>query len=176
MKMGPGLFWGLLLIVVGFSIIFKVVFGVNIFRVVVAVFFVLIGIKILIGKPNFHFKGNSDSDVVFRDKRFDDFPTTDKEFSTVFGKSIYDFRNSPVPLNKNIHIEFNTVFGETEIYLPPDLPVKIKAEAVFGAAKLPNNNTAVFGSANYITDHDTSTTDFITIEVHTVFGNTEIRQ
>ena len=42
---------------------------------------------------------------------------------------------------KQINLEFNIIFGNSEIHLPPGLPVRIKAEAVFGSAKLPNDNT-----------------------------------
>lgn len=174
MKMGVGVFWGIVLILIGASIIFKVIFDVSIFRIIIAVVFILIGIKILVGKSAFHLGSNHD--VIFHKNYYNEFPVSDKEYNTIFGKSVYDFSKSGIPTNKNIKLEFNTVFGDSEIILPSDLPVKVKAEAVFGSAKLPNNNTAVFGSADYISSHDSASTDFVYIEVHTVFGNTEIKQ
>lgn len=174
MKMGIGLFWGIILIVIGFSIVFKVIFDINVFRIIIAIFFILIGIKILVGKSAFHYS-SKDNDVVFNDKYYTEFPTSDKEYNTIFGKSVYDFSDAPIYVNNPIKLEFNTIFGDSEIRLPEGLPVKIKADAVFGAAKMPNNNTAVFGSTNYVTEHDSSS-KFVNIEVNTIFGNTEVKQ
>lgn len=175
MKMGAGLFWGLILIAIGVSIIFKVVFDISIMRIFVAVLFILIGVKILVGKRAINISSN-DEDIIFNERNFTEFPTTNKEFNTVFGKAVFDFSDAAIPTDKSLDFEFNTVFGDTEIILPPGLPVRIKADAVFGSAKLPNDNTAVFGSANYTSDHDSAVTNFIHIKSSTVFGNTEIIQ
>lgn len=175
MKMGIGMFWGIILIVIGLSIVMKAVFDISVFRVLFAVFLILLGVKILVGKSAFNFSPKH-SEAIFNDKNYYDLPLKDTEYSTVFGKSIFDFREAPIPTSKYLKLEFNTVFGDTEIRLPEGLPVKIKATAVFGSAKLPNNNTAVFGDATYVSDHDTTASEFVHIEVNTVFGNTEIFQ
>lgn len=173
--MGAGLFWGIILIVIGLSIIFKVVFDISVFRILIAVFFILIGIKILVGKSAFHFN-SKDSDTIFGDKVHQEFPINDTEYNTIFGKSVYDFRDAAIPTDKYLKLEFNTIFGDADILLPKGLSVKIKAEAVFGSAKLPNNNTAIFGETTYMSDHDTTASNFIYIEINTVFGNTEVKQ
>ncbi len=175
MKMGIGLFWGIVLIVIGISIVFKVIFDINMFRIIMAIFFILLGIKILLGKSAFHY-GAKDKDVIFNDKHFTEFPGTDTEYNTIFGKSVFDFSSAPITVNNAIKLEFNTIFGDAEIRLPEGLPVKIKADAVFGAAKMPDNNTAVFGTTNYVTEHDEASSKFVSIEVNTIFGNTEVIQ
>lgn len=173
--MGPGLFWGIVLIVIGLSIIFKVIFDISIFRILVAVVFILIGVKILVGKSAMNLKSD-DNDVIFNEKQYTEFPKGDTEYNTIFGKAIYDFSNAEIPVDSQVKLEFNTIFGNAVLKLPPGLPVRIKAEAVFGSAKLPNDNSAVFGSANFVSDHDTSFSNFITIEANAVFGNMEIEQ
>jgi predicted membrane protein len=175
MKMGIGFFWGVILIAIGLSIIFKVMFGISIFRIIIAVVFILIGIKILMGRSNLNFSAK-DSDVIFNERKYTEFPTGSIEYNTIFGKSVYDFKEASVPADSTIAIKFNTVFGHTQIYLPPGLPVKVKGEAVFGAVDLPNDNTAVFGSANYISEHDSAFSKFVEIEASAVFGHIEIRQ
>jgi predicted membrane protein len=175
MKMGIGLFWGIVLILIGASIICKVFFDVSLMRVIIAVIFILIGLKILLGRNAFHVSSN-EHDVVFNDRRYTEFPITSTEYSTVFGKSIYDFTNAKVPTDSSLKLEFNTVFGNTELWLPKGLPVRIKAEAVFGSAELPNDNKAVFGSANYVSDHDSIVSNFVTIEINTVFGHFVVKQ
>lgn len=173
--MGAGLFWGLVLMVIGLSIIFKGVFDISIMRIVIAVLFILIGVKILIGKKAVNISSD-ENDIVFGERSVTEFPLTNREYNTVFGKTVFDFRDASIPTDKQLDLEFNTVFGHTEILLPAGLAVHIKADAVFGAAKLPNDNTAVFGSANYVSDHDTNASTFVNIKSSTVFGNTEIFQ
>lgn len=173
--MGIGLFWGIVLIIIGLSIIFKVFFNISIFRIIIAIVFIVIGLKILMGKSAINISSN-DKDVIFNDRRFIEFPTSNTEYNTIFGKSVFDFTDAAIPTDRSLDLEFNTVFGSTELRLPPGLPVKIKAEAVFGSAELPDDNKAVFGSANYISDHDSAVSSFITIEINTVFGHFEVKQ
>jgi predicted membrane protein len=175
MKMGAGLFWGLILIAIGLSIIFKVIFGISIGRIIIAVVLILIGIKILIGKRSFDFSSN-ENDVIFSERYVTEFPQSGKEFNTIFGKTVFNFSDAAIPTNKSLNLEFNTIFGSSELVLPPGLPVSIKAEAVFGSISLPNQNTAVFGSANYISDHDSSISKFVNIKANAVFGNMVIKQ
>jgi len=175
MKMGVGFFWGVILIIIGLSIIFKVVFGINIMRIIIALLFILIGIKILIGKSAKNISSN-DNDIIFNERSYTEFPKSSTEYNTIFGRTVFDFSEAAIPTDKSLNLEFNTVFGNTELILPPGLPVRIKAEAVFGSARLPNNNTAVFGSTIYISDHDSTTTNFVNIHSSTVFGNINIVQ
>ena len=51
MKMAPGLFWGVLLVLIGLAAIFRVVFDVNLFGVLFALFLIFVGISLLVGKP-----------------------------------------------------------------------------------------------------------------------------
>jgi predicted membrane protein len=175
MKMGIGLFWGIILIAIGISIIFKVIFDVSVFRILIAIVFILLGVKILLGKSIVNIDAK-DSDVIFNEKKYTEFPNTNTEFNTIFGKAVYDFSQAKIPTDTNISLQFNTVFGHSEIILPEGLPVQIKADAVFGAVKLPNDNTAVFGSANYKSDQDSTATKFVNIKASTVFGNIEIKK
>lgn len=175
MKMGTGAFWGIILIVIGASIMFKVLFGISVLRVIIAIAFILIGIKILVGRKSLNVSP-SDNDVIFNERRYTEFPLSDTEYNTIFGKTIFDFGDAPIPTDSSTHLKFNTIFGNTILKIPPALPVKIRAEAVFGSAKLPKDNTAVFGGAKYTSDHDSLLTSFVTIEANAVFGNIEIIQ
>ncbi len=173
--MGVGLFWGIVLILIGLSIIFKVFFNISIFRILIAIAFILIGLKILLGKSALNIS-SSEKGVIFNDKRYVNFPTSNTEYNTIFGKSLFDFSDAAIPTDRSLNLEFNTIFGNTELRLPPGLPVRIKAEAVFGSAELPEDNKAVFGSANYISDHDSAASSFVNIEINTVFGHFLVKQ
>jgi predicted membrane protein len=142
MKMGAGLFWGIVLIIFGLSIIF------SIFRVIFAVVIILFGIRVLIGKPNF-FSTHSENQVIFGEKNVQSAPVNNTEYNTIFGKSVYDFRHIDNLSPGRTKLKVNTIFGSTQILLPDTLPVKIKADVVFGSVTMPDGNTMAFGTVNY---------------------------
>ena len=150
--MGTGLFWGAFLLILGIALIIKVVFNIDfpIFKVLVGVFLVLLGIKVLFGKvliPSHHFEPE---DTIFSERVYDN-PEAGKEYTVLFAKGVYDFTN--VDLSKgSYHVKVSTVFGGTQIIIPRDKPVRIKADAVFAGAELPEGHTAVFGTTVYESD------------------------
>ncbi len=151
------------------------IFDISIFRVIIAVIFILIGVKILIGKPFFHSEGD-DNHVIFRERTYKSMPVHNSEYNTVFGKTVYDFRNMDSLSSSNTKVKYNTVFGSTKIILPPDLPVHIKADAFFAAARLPSGNTVAFGSANYNSESSDTSTSRLNIVASVVFGELDIQQ
>jgi hypothetical protein len=175
MKMGPGLFWGIILIILGISIIFRMFFDISVFRILIAFAIILFGIRVLIGKPNL-FSKNNENQVIFGDKFIQADPLTNTEYNTIFGKSVYDFRKMGSLSPGRTKITANTIFGSTELILPDSIPVKIKAEAVFGSASMPNGNTVAFGSVLYNSPGSESASDFLYIEANVVFGNLVIKK
>jgi predicted membrane protein len=173
--MGAGLFWGIILIVIGLSIIFRVIFDVSIFRVALAIVFILIGIKLLIGRPVFRHEGREDH-VIFGERTVRSSPVHGNDYNTVFGKTVFDFRDMDTLIDRKTKVSFNTVFGSTEIILPADLPVIIHVSAVFSSARLPNGNTIAFGDAHFSSGTDKSDSTSLYIEAHVVFGGLDIRQ
>jgi len=173
--MGPGLFWGVVLIVIGLSIIFKVFFDISILRIVIAIIIILFGIKVLIGKPRIFTHCNKDQ-VVFGERIFRAGSVEQTEYNTVFGKSVYDFRNIKNLKPGRNKIEVNTVFGSTEIIISDTIAVKIKADAVFAAASMPNGNSVAFGTINYDSDSVVNASSYLYIEANVVFGDLKVRK
>jgi predicted membrane protein len=174
MKMGAGLFWGIILIVIGLSIIFRVFFDISILRIVFAVAIILVGIKILIGKPKIHIS-HKENQVLFGERSYRTTSVDQTEYNTIFGKSVYDFRDiKKLDTGKN-RIEVNTVFGSTELILPDSVPVRIKADAAFAAAQMPNGNSVAFGTINYNNEIADSASDYLYIEANVVFGDLKVR-
>jgi predicted membrane protein len=175
MKMGTGLFWGIILIVIGLSIIFRMIFDISIFRIIIAVAIILFGIRILIGKPNV-FTSHDENQVIFGEKSVQSNLINNTEYNTIFGKSVYDFRKISNLSPGRTKLKVNTIFGSTEIILPESLPVKIKADAVFGAAIMPNGNTMSFGTVHYNSANSDSASSYLYIEGSVVFGSVDIKQ
>ena len=173
MKMGPGVFWGIVLVVIGLSIILKVLFDISFFKILFGIGFILIGVRILIQKPILNIQNDSDSNVFFSEKYFSKNALNTDEFNTFFSKTVFDFRETDMSQFNYDKIEFNTIFGNTDIFLPKNVKLQIKADAVFASVQMPNGNSAAFGTTQYESDSDTSHIREIKIEAHAIFGNIE---
>jgi predicted membrane protein len=175
MKMGPSLFWGLLLVVLGLSLIFRIVFNIDfpLFKIIIAFLLIFFGLKMLFGSfhtPRFETK---ESDVVFGEKRYSN-PDTDRDYSVVFGKGVYDFRDIDLKGEKR-RVKISTVFGATVIKINKSTPVKIKVESAFAGTELPNGNSAVFGSTTYTSPDFDENIPYLEIKLEVVFGGCEVR-
>jgi predicted membrane protein len=174
MKMGAGLFWGAFLLLLGIALIIKVVFQVDfpVFKVLVGIFLILLGIKVLFGRfvfPSHHFRPE---ETIFNERTYDD-PESGKDYTVLFARGVYDFTN--VDLSKgSFHTKISTVFGGTQIIIPRDAPVRIKADAVFAGAELPDGNTAVFGSSVYESESWSPDSASINIKMDVVFGGVQV--
>jgi predicted membrane protein len=174
MKMGAGIFWGAFLLLLGVALIIKVVFQIDfpVFKVLVGIFLVLLGIKVLFGRfiiPSRHF---DPEETIFNERTYHN-PDSGKEYTVLFGKGVYDFTD--VDLSKgSYHTKISTVFGGTQIIVPRELPVRITADAVFAGAELPDGSTAVFGSSVYENDLWTPDSASINIKIDVVFGGAQV--
>lgn len=172
--MGAAIFWGSILILIGISLLIKVVFNVDfpIFKILVAFLFFFIGIRILLGSFgvfNFHTGPN---DVVFGEKYYSA-PFEHSEYNVIFSKGIFDFRN--VDLSQGTqNYKISTVFGSSQIKISDSIPVKINADAVFAGAELPDGNTAVFGNSSYTSQNFKSDSAHLYIKVDCVFGGVQV--
>jgi predicted membrane protein len=158
----------------GIALIIKVVFQLDfpVFKVLVGIFLILLGIKLLFGRfviPSHHFRPE---ETIFTEKTYSDLEPG-REYTVLFGKGVYDFTN--VDLTKgSFHTKISTVFGGTQIIIPRNAPVKIQADAVFAGAELPDGNTAVFGSSVYESDSWSPDTAGINIKLDVVFGGVQV--
>jgi predicted membrane protein len=176
MKMGPALFWGLLLILIGLSLVFRIIFNVNfpLFKFIAAFIFIFIGIRLLFGSFGVVNIRSGENDVIFGERHYTHFEDR-KEYNVIFGNGIYDFRDIDLS-DGSKRIKLSTVFGGTEIKISRDTPVRIKADAAFAGAEMPNGNTAVFGNTVYESpgfDHNKA---FLELKIDVVFGGVEVRE
>jgi predicted membrane protein len=176
MKMGTGIFWGAFLLLLGVALIIKVVFNVDfpVFKVVVGIFLVMLGIKVLFGRSFISSDNFKAEETIFNERVYDN-PESGKEYSVVFAKGVYDFTNVDLEQG-SFHVKISTVFGGTQIIIPADKPVRIQAEAVFAGAELPGGNNAVFGTSIFESESWSPDTASIDIKVEVVFGGVQVIQ
>ncbi|HOT13452.1 MAG TPA: hypothetical protein PK252_01710 [Bacteroidales bacterium] len=177
MKMSSGMFWGLLLIVIGISLIIKIVFNIDfpIFRLIVAFIFIYIGIKIIVGKSFHPFsRHKTDTEVVFGESSFDNIEPG-KEYSVVFSKGVIDLRGVQAK-REGGKVKISTVFGSSVVIVDKSFPVKINVDAVFSGAHLPNGNSTSFGTTIYESDSLDVNNPYLEIKADVVFGDLKIEE
>ncbi len=175
MKMAPGLFWGVLLVLIGLAAIFRVVFDVNLFGILFAFFLIFVGISMLIGKPWMFRHSRDEHNTMFAETATVVQPKDNSEYNVIFGKSVYDFRNIQFPDNEPIRVKINTVFGNSVLIINKDTPVKIKSDAVFAGSSMPDGNSVAFGSIQYTTDTFGVALNQLIIDAPVVFGALQVR-
>ena len=164
-----GAFCGLLLIVLGVSLLIKYVFNIDfpVFRVIFAVFLVLIGIKILVGGF-----GNHSHTSMFSDNRFN-YVENHKDYSCAFGKTTLDLTNANI--TEDTDIKASCAFGEFIIKINPETNIEIVSSSAFGNLQLPDNSNHSFGNGNYKTPAYDKSGPVLRIKADVAFGNMEIR-
>jgi hypothetical protein len=176
MRMGFGLLIGVLIILFGLGIIINVVFHVNIpiFKILVGLFLIYIGVKIIIGGalPSV-FHHYRPGDAVFSDKTYHGLPGNSNEYNAIFGKAMVDLRGTELK-EKVTRVKITAVFGGAEIILDKNMPVRVKADTVFGGVNLPENVVNAFGSATYQNQNFDESKNFLLIDASSVFGGIEV--
>lgn len=175
MKMGQSLFWGLVFLIIGIALIIRVIFKLDIpvFRLFIALVLIFLGIRLFLGGHFFPGGKMEENTVLFGEKTYRITMLNYREFNTVFGSSVYDLSeldSAQLPGD----LKINTVFGGARVILPETVPFEVKGTAVFGAARMPGGNTAVFGSNEYRSAGFEGGKPALFIEVNAVFGEITI--
>ncbi len=168
--MNWSIFWGIFLVLLGLSFILKVAFNVDfpMIRIVVALFFIYLGIKIFVGKDFKIFEHNHTENALFFGQRTILNISDGMEYNVIFGHGILDLRNYNFTDSQTIHVKLNTIFGSSDIIYTDSIPIKVKSTSAFAGTKLPDGNTTSFGTFEYTPNGKPA----IYIETSTVFGQT----
>jgi hypothetical protein len=172
-KMGflfSGVFWGSVLVLLGLSVIVRIVFNINVpvFRVVFALILIYLGIRVLMGgawcRPTC-------GAAVFSDVNISSL-SGQKEYNVIFGKGTIDATDSTIT-DKNRNVRINTVFGDAHIIISAKVPTVVKVSSAFSGARMPDGSTVSFGEYLYKNKAATETSDpnaTRRIDVSVVFG------
>ena len=173
------LFWGIIIVIIGLSIILKAVFNFDlpVFKIFIAFIFIYIGFKVLLRDSDSDFdRIRSDEEtVIFGEKNYHGFPDEGKEYNVIFGGSKIDLRDIELEGSKK-YIKISTVFGSTVLKLNEDLPYKVTADVVFSDINLPDRNKTVIGSNHYKSKNYNPDEPYLDIRVDVVFGSFKIRE
>lgn len=174
------MFLGIIIIVIGLSVLLGAIFGINIpiFKVLLGLFFLYLGIKVIFGSFNWKFdaeKRSSDHEAIFSKSEFQ-YPNNKnaKEYVTVFGSSQFDL--SRAEKLEGPPIEVVTVFGESRILVKKGAPLRIESNTVFAGAELPGKNISAFGKFQYATPGLKNEDPALELKVTTVFGHVIVEE
>jgi hypothetical protein len=171
MKMSSSIFWGIILILIGLSLILKVVFHVDFpfFKFLFAFFLIYLGIRVFIGKDFRLFSDAGDEQTIIFSQRTITRVENGKEYNVIFGNGIFDLRNFQDSTDEKTEIKLNTIFGSSEVLINDSVSLEIKAHTVFAGSKMPDGNTTAFGESGYSNRGNSLPTN-LRIESNTVFG------
>lgn len=175
--MSASLFWGILLILLGLSLILKIVFNVefSIFRVVIAFLLIYFGIKLFIGKDFSLFpESDREDQVVFSEKTIKKIENG-KEYNVIFGGAKFDLREMTFSDSIPMHIKINTIFGGTQLIIDREVPIHVNSNTVFAGTKMPDGNSSAFGSLAFDSDSAKRGKARLIIETNTVFGGLHVK-
>jgi predicted membrane protein len=164
-------FWGVLLIILGASVVIKAVFHISIpiFPIVVAFILIYGGIRILMGGFGFE---KSQNMIIFNDSTIKIASPKDT-YNVLFGRGLIDL--TAVTFTKTTpKLQINTIFGGGVIRINPEIPVKIVVNSAFAEAKMPDGNEIQFGKSIYQSKTYKEDQNYLLIEANVVFGGLEI--
>lgn len=170
--MTSGMFWGVVVILFGLSMLINAIFHVDIpfFRILFGLIVIYWGFCLITGNSCKWRTGRgtavfTESTVAANE--------TDREFSVVFGKNTVDLTTLKLA-DKNTRVETNTVFGDTILIVDPSIPTRIMVSTAFAHATLPNGNENSFGEMQYTTKEYKEGANSLHIEANVVFGNLRV--
>jgi hypothetical protein len=170
-------FWGVFFILVGLNILLKTFFHFDLpfFKVAFGLLIIFMGISVMFpSKWHDEFGAKTDGHATMFARQEIGGAAVPHEHSVVFGSAKIDL--TKLEVNETVKIKVDTVFGSTEIKIDPMKPLKISGNSAFGGIQMPDGNSTAFGAINYRTDSYKEGQPYISLEVNTVFGGTEINK
>jgi predicted membrane protein len=164
-----GVFWGIVIILVGVSIVLREVFGVNIpiIRVVFGLILIYIGARVLLGP-------------IWKDRNRDSGPPSSLpyeaekgEYNIIFSSNDIDLSNYR-PEDGRKKIEVNVVFGSGRLILPNGVPVHMDVSNVFGRVDNPSRATDRMGERSWDSPDFDPAKPHLSIEANVVFGRLHV--
>ncbi|MCC7232894.1 MAG: hypothetical protein IT242_08135 [Bacteroidia bacterium] len=166
-----GAFWGLIIVLIGLTIILREVFHLHIpfLRFIFGALLIYWGVKIIAGGFIRHHPSNSavfsESDFTYDEQRSD--------YNIIFGRGSLDLFKTAVPASDK-NIEVQVVFGEGRIILNDSIPAKVNMSAVFGSVVAGEKGANGFGNTTFYTSAYREGMPAYILDANAVFGRIEI--
>jgi predicted membrane protein len=164
------IFWGVLLVLLGISVLLNTAFGIHIpfFSLLIAFIFIYFGVRMLLGHRHgwWHDRRQIGDQSV-------DWVRPGDEHNVVFGRGDFDLTHV-VLQDKVLYVEINTVFGASVIEVDSRMPVKVVASSAFGAVHLPDGNATTFGEYSWRSPALDESKPYLAVQVSSVFAGVRV--
>ena len=164
-------FWGVIIVLIGLSIILREIFHIHIpfVRIIFGVLLIYWGIKVITGG---FVRSWGRSSAVFTEAKMK-YDGDQREYNIIFGNGMVDLFKMETP-SENKKVEVNVVFGNGNLILNDSLPMKVKMNTVFGSSRAPGKSADGFGETSFMTSSYREGLPYILVDANTVFGKLEI--
>ncbi len=166
-----GVFWGIVVVVLGILLILKALgLQIPIGKVFWGMLFIYAGISIIF----WSFGGckNKQGRMMYNDFKIEADGKQDN-YSIIFGSGDIDLTKIEVK-EKTVKVRVSAVFAEGYIRLNPDVPAKVFVTSAFGGAVTPDKTDVAFGSYTYKNEKYKEGANYLNVEVHVVFAGLKI--
>jgi hypothetical protein len=166
-----GLFWGSVLILLGISVIIRVVFHIHIpvFRLVFALVLIYLGVRMLFGGFGCRMREHG---TWFGHSRVAASGLTE-EHSVIFGTADID-ATGPVTNAKGRDLKINAVMGSCTLRISKNTPTSINISSAFSSVHTPDGSRAAFGESLYRNKAVGSADSVRNIDLRVVFGAVDV--
>jgi hypothetical protein len=166
-----GLFWGIIVVLIGLSIILNVVLGVKIplIRIIFGLLLIYWGVTLLVGS-SFRLRSRGTSAFSDADIRVTE---TGKQ-DVIFGRATIDLTGLALKPGANRY-EVDAIFGSALITLDSKTPARVRVSSAFGSARLPDGNIIAFGDRDWSSPGLNRDSGYLDLKADVVFGSLEVR-
>jgi predicted membrane protein len=167
-----GVFWGIVLVLLGLSIIVRIVFNIHFpfFRILFALIIIYFGLKVLLGGFGVRAPKNT---IFFNESNVSAFNPNNDDYNIVFGKGTIDLTNFQVS-EKNSRVYVKTAFGAGTIKISSKVPTLIKVTSAFSDARMPDGNAIAFGKYVYKNKSYHDSAACLKVNAKVIFGSLDI--
>ncbi len=173
--MGLAVLIGLLVVVLGASIVLHALFDFDIpvFRTAVGIAFLYLGVRVLAGAWMPQQTSSDGHESVFAVTRFapTDASTLSRKYEVVFGRGVVDLSGLGAADHERL-VQVDVIFGDAEIEIDPAVPIEVRGSAVFGEVRMPDRSSANFGGVRF--RGDATGSPRIELVVNAVFGTARV--
>jgi hypothetical protein len=167
-----GVFWGVLLILVGVLFLVRhfIPFHIPVIRVIIAVLLVYVGIRFLVRGPVIQ-EGHT---AVFSESTVLTYaPDRSQDYNVIFSSGSVDLSRALIT-GTGARAEVNVIFGSGTLHINPAAPVRVSMTSVFGTVEAPGERSVAFGETVYKTASYTAGAPALEIHATAVFGRLAI--
>jgi hypothetical protein len=145
-----GVVIGLLIVLAGLSIVLRAWFHIDLplFRTAAGLVLLFLGARLLLHAWFPQRMGPMPMDRI--GSRFEPHQPVSGalKYDVLFSEGLVDLTKLP-PLERDLRVEVNVVFGMAKILLDPSVPYELEASAAFGEVRMPDQHAISFGGRQY---------------------------